>query len=550
MLEVLATNSVKSVAGVRTESATRLLPDATAADAIIADLTKEDIEAPLTEALIARGVTDVICTIGFKPTFVPDEDRRLAEAIDYCATLRLIAACEAAELPGRFVLVSSLGINSNSSSARILDSSLGGVLQQKRAAEAALRGSSLDWAVVRAGILLLKPSSSQGGLLLAGEDRWLGDAEADGAGLGGKVKCPSPFMASSGAVCSVTRAQLARVCVEAITGDAAIYSRLVVEVVARPDVPDANTLRLLPPRRVTSRETSPAAVIASGMPRRHLVGGAVAVVTTVISDAALAAPKTASDSPMDPDQLCMAVAVSQTPDFSRWLREVFLAHPPPPEMAGCVRSVACRGTAALAGSAVVVSFFPASALADVRRFYDARGSGAWAAARRDGLITGSIHTHLVDVTTVRVAARAGSGDGSAAGARYVDVRPEPSADALTLHQGAGLFFGAHGLSVGYPLWLSKFTSPSSDQEHASMGVTCSVAGELLSGSTDARLPGPGVLHVTETAAHAHALAAQLSADGDPRVRDALALGVISQPLYAASAEVVAVRRGYGAYVSP
>ena len=78
--------------------------------------------------------------------------------------MRLISACEAAALPGRFVLVSSLGVSLSTPSARLLDASLGGVLQQKGAAEAVLRNStSLDWTIIRPGLLLevsLQPSTA------------------------------------------------------------------------------------------------------------------------------------------------------------------------------------------------------------------------------------------------------------------------------------------------------------------------------------------------------------------------------------------------------
>ena len=49
------------------------------------------------------------------------------------------------------------------------------------------------------------------------------------------MKCSSPFLASSGAVCAATRAQVASVCVAAL--DTPLFSRRIVEVVARPDVP-------------------------------------------------------------------------------------------------------------------------------------------------------------------------------------------------------------------------------------------------------------------------------------------------------------------------
>jgi hypothetical protein len=75
-------------------------------------------------------------------------------------------------------------------------------------------------------------------LVLGPAGRFVGDALTDGLGLGAaKVKCASPFLASSGAVCAATRQQVADVCVDALTGDAARYSRRVVEVVARPEIP-------------------------------------------------------------------------------------------------------------------------------------------------------------------------------------------------------------------------------------------------------------------------------------------------------------------------
>ena len=67
-----------------------------------------------------RQVTDVGCTLGFVPSYLPEQDRKLAEAVDYLGTLRLLTACEAAALPGRFVLVSSLGVDAATDSARVL----------------------------------------------------------------------------------------------------------------------------------------------------------------------------------------------------------------------------------------------------------------------------------------------------------------------------------------------------------------------------------------------------------------------------------------------
>ena len=241
VVEALREAGIALIAGVRTApsalgsagGAARSLPPGT--ETIVCDLSAADAPNRLSRELLERGVTDVVCTVGFSPTFVPAEDRRLAEEVDYLATLHLIEASSAAKLPGRFVLVSSLGIDANSTSAKMLDSSLGNVLQQKRAAERALRASErLDWCIVRPGLLL--KDKPQGGLVLGGAGRWVGEAQADAVpGLGAPVKCASPFLASSGAVCAATRSQVASVCVDALRQEA--FSRTVVEVVAHPALP-------------------------------------------------------------------------------------------------------------------------------------------------------------------------------------------------------------------------------------------------------------------------------------------------------------------------
>ena len=153
-------------------------------------------------------------------------------------TLHLIEAASACKLPGRFVLVSSLGVNASSKSAQLLDASLGRVLLQKGQAEAALRRTdALDWTIVRPGLLQGKDTPA-GGVLLGPAGRWVGDAEADRvAEASASLKCASPFLASSGAVCATTRLQVAEVCVAALLDEGLTYSRQVVEMVARPEVP-------------------------------------------------------------------------------------------------------------------------------------------------------------------------------------------------------------------------------------------------------------------------------------------------------------------------
>lgn len=79
-------------------------------------------------------------------------------------------------------------------------------------------------------------------MLIGGADRWVGVVEHDRVlgfpGSEAPCRCASPFLASSGAVCAVTRQQLAAVCVGALAKEgSSVFSRRVVEVVARPEAP-------------------------------------------------------------------------------------------------------------------------------------------------------------------------------------------------------------------------------------------------------------------------------------------------------------------------
>lgn len=239
----------------------------------------------------------------------------------------------------------------------------------------------------------------------------------------------------------------------------------------------------------------------------------------VIGQAALAsaAPVAQASEPQNPLGVSASVAVHDSERFT---------YAPANEMARCARCILgrCLDTRAT----VVVSFFPNEALSDVLRFYQA---------------VPPLHLHVFEPTLFRAAAST-SGEYTSVADGAFSPR---SVDALGVRPGGGLMCGAHGLTVGYSLWSSRFTSESSDREHASLGIVGSTAGPLLAGSTDAPRPGPCVLHATSAPAMATALAAQLSdgEGGDSRIREALALGVIRKPLYALAAEITRVDRAYG-----
>ena len=198
------------------------------------DVTSPDASAVLAEVMRQHRVKSVICTLGFVPSFVSVDDRAAAEAIDNKGIVAVIRAAETAGHTGRFVLVSSLMTSTKAGtrnlSARLLNS-LGGVLDAKGLSEHRLQHSTIDYTILRPGIFA---DTLQGPLLVGGSGRFIGD-EKDGLRLGGPVGCQTPFMASSGAVCSTTRRQLAEACVR-VLGDSGA-SRMVLELVTRPDAP-------------------------------------------------------------------------------------------------------------------------------------------------------------------------------------------------------------------------------------------------------------------------------------------------------------------------
>ena len=241
---------------------------------------------------------------------------------------------------------------------------------------------------------------------------------------------------------------------------------------------------------------------------------AVLVGSGVLAAAPRAAASKSAPAPLAPDTLCLCVAAYDTAgDFDAWLRRHDTRQPRP----ACLRRLACR--CGRDDSALVVSLLRADALPDARLLH-----------------AEAAHAHFARLSVFRQA-------DSAQPRRFLSVAP--TADALPLRRGAGIMFGAHGLTVGFELWRKQFVSESADLEHADMGVTGSFAGELLPGCTDAPLPGPAVLHATRSPEDAAALAAQLSVEGDPRVKQAMELGVIRPPLYAVAATVERDDRGEG-----
>ena len=210
---------VRSAARWRAERApvtSSALPPSLVVEADLTDPRAADVLAPA-----LRACDDVICAVGFRPSFANSTaDRAAAAAVDRDGVIAMIEASERAPLRGRFVLVSSLltgeVARARGGASYQLLNRLGGVVDAKRAAEVRLRASTSlkNWVILRPGVFA---DVAQGGVVIGPEDRFVGDDASDGFGFASRVPCKSPFFAASGAVCGVTRGQLADVCVAALS---------------------------------------------------------------------------------------------------------------------------------------------------------------------------------------------------------------------------------------------------------------------------------------------------------------------------------------------
>ena len=165
------------------------------------------------------GASAVVCATGFTPSLNFKKDN--PAKVDHVGTDNLVAA--AANAKGsvkKFVLVTSLLTNARAAGQADNDNykflnALGGVLDEKLAAELNLRSSGLDYTIVRPGGLSNEPESVTGPVIVRGEDTTFGLPTDPGR--------------------EISRDTVAAVCVEALFASGA--SKRVVEIVASPDAP-------------------------------------------------------------------------------------------------------------------------------------------------------------------------------------------------------------------------------------------------------------------------------------------------------------------------
>lgn len=183
-----------------------------------AELVQLDVLDPGSIEEAMAGVTAVVCATGFTPSLNFKKDN--PAQVDHKGTDNLVAAATANGAVKKFVLVTSLLTNAkavgqaNNDNYKFLNA-LGGVLDEKLAAELNLRGSGLDYTIVRPGGLSNEPPEAVGNLIVRGEDTTFGLDTDPGR--------------------EISRDTVAAVCVEALFSEAA--SKRVVEIVSSPSAP-------------------------------------------------------------------------------------------------------------------------------------------------------------------------------------------------------------------------------------------------------------------------------------------------------------------------
>lgn len=116
------------------------------------DLVAGDMTIPDTLRRALDGARSVIVTAGVRRGH-PSTEARI-RATEYDGVQHVLAAARDAELPGRFMYMTSSGVGSRSFAAMALNLYKGNTLRWRARLEPLIRSSGLDYTIIRAGFLL------------------------------------------------------------------------------------------------------------------------------------------------------------------------------------------------------------------------------------------------------------------------------------------------------------------------------------------------------------------------------------------------------------
>jgi uncharacterized protein YbjT (DUF2867 family) len=123
------------------------------------EIMQGDITKPATLTAALEGVEHLIFTAGVTGRFVGEREV-IATTRD--GLTNTLAAAREAELPGRFLYMSTVGVTQPSAAGAFLDFTKRNTLKWRRLAEEEIRQSGRDYTIIRAGILTNDPAGRRG----------------------------------------------------------------------------------------------------------------------------------------------------------------------------------------------------------------------------------------------------------------------------------------------------------------------------------------------------------------------------------------------------
>ena len=123
------------------------------------EIVHGDITDPKTLAPAMQGVDHIIFTAGVRSGKLARE--MIVRRTDHEGPLNTLAAARDAGFRGRFLYLTSIGINRSSWSTRLLNRIKGNTLRWRGQVEQAIRRSGFDYTIIRLGFLLNSPGGTR-----------------------------------------------------------------------------------------------------------------------------------------------------------------------------------------------------------------------------------------------------------------------------------------------------------------------------------------------------------------------------------------------------
>jgi uncharacterized protein YbjT (DUF2867 family) len=122
------------------------------------EVVQGDVTRPATLGPAIAEVQHIILTAGVTKRPAGEQ---LIKAVEFTGTANILTAAQQQGFAGRLLYMTSVGVNRSSSAGWLLNLLKGNTLHWRKAAEAALRDSGLNYTIIRAGVLNNAPTGQK-----------------------------------------------------------------------------------------------------------------------------------------------------------------------------------------------------------------------------------------------------------------------------------------------------------------------------------------------------------------------------------------------------